>query len=295
MNCKEFGNVIVKKLNTLYGESIITIKEVIKNNDNKRMALYIKKKDVEISPVIYLEKYYEDYTHGKDVDSIASDIRITIEESNPTSELNLDIKSNMEWEKSKDCVFPILISKKLNKELLKNHPYTDFLDLAVIYARRVDSRVDGLMCIKVTNRILETWGITLKELHNQAISNLGKEEFMVKGLMDVIADITNQDTAELKDEIDDTPKMMIIMNQIKLYAAASVLDKEFMKENIGCNCYMIPSSIHEWIVIPESDDVSVEELNRLINEVNESQVADEEILSDHVYYYENGVGLRMCA
>ena len=99
MNCKEFGNVIVKKLNTLYGESIITIKEVIKNNDNKRMALYIKKKDVEISPVIYLEKYYEDYTHGKDVDSIASDIRITIEESNPTSELNLDIKSNMEWEK----------------------------------------------------------------------------------------------------------------------------------------------------------------------------------------------------
>ena len=57
--------------------------------------------------------------------------------------------------------------------------------------------------------------------------------------------------------------------------------------------YIMPSSIHEVILIPKSKSPDLKDLNEMINEVNETQVQEEEVLSDHAYYYEKNTHTLM--
>ena len=53
------------------------------------------------------------------------------------------------------------------------------------------------------------------------------------------------------------------------------------------NLYIIPSSIHEVILLPDSGkEPDATALKEMIREVNSTQVAPEEILSDNLYYYD---------
>ena len=49
--------------------------------------------------------------------------------------------------------------------------------------------------------------------------------------------------------------------------------------------YILPSSIHEAIFIPASENVDAEELKTMVREVNETQVPKEDFLSNEVYFY----------
>ena len=48
---------------------------------------------------------------------------------------------------------------------------------------------------------------------------------------------------------------------------------------------MLPSSVHECILIPEEDGMTQEALTGLVTEINENQVDPREVLSDQAYYY----------
>jgi hypothetical protein len=56
---------------------------------------------------------------------------------------------------------------------------------------------------------------------------------------------------------------------------------EMLKEDY----FVLPSSIHEVIVVPESKGLDAEEMCKMVKEINETQVAPEEVLSDHAYFY----------
>ena len=54
---------------------------------------------------------------------------------------------------------------------------------------------------------------------------------------------------------------------------------------IGSDFYILPSSVHEVLLIPADNQISMSTLSSMVRDVNSSQLAREEILSDHVYYY----------
>ena len=56
-------------------------------------------------------------------------------------------------------------------------------------------------------------------------------------------------------------------------------------EKIGTDLYILPSSVHEVIAV-SSELGTPDELSQMVREVNGSQVAPEEQLSDHVYKFE---------
>ena len=61
---------------------------------------------------------------------------------------------------------------------------------------------------------------------------------------------------------------------------------EILKEDF----YILPSSIHEVIILPKSKGIAKEELDAMIQDINHTQVDTEEVLSDHSYLYERGLG-----
>lgn len=151
---------------------------------------------------------------------------------------------------------------------------------------RVDlGELDGnRMSVVVTPELLKHAGIAADELQNAARDNL-KKDVVIKSMREVLAESMGVDPMDIP--IESTP-MYVISNQSKSHGAASILCEDvlhdFCKErNIEKLC-IIPSSIHESILIPE-DVADVDTVNQMIDSVNEETVDALDQLSNHCYFY----------
>ena len=87
-------------------------------------------------------------------------------------------------------------------------------------------------------------------------------------------------------DIPDT--MFVLTNDTKVNGAAAILNDDIRQEiaeKVG-DFYMLPSSIHETLIIPKDAGMEFKELEQMVQEVNQKQVAPGERLSDHVYEYD---------
>ena len=83
-------------------------------------------------------------------------------------------------------------------------------------------------------------------------------------------------------------EMLILTNKSQTFGASSlflpgVIDK--IHACLGTGFYAIPASIHEFIIVSDSKDVTIEDLSNICEEANETIVAQKDILSDHVMYF----------
>ena len=89
-------------------------------------------------------------------------------------------------------------------------------------------------------------------------------------------------------ELPEKDKMYVLSNKLKNYGAACIAYPYILDMLAGVlkeNFYVLPSSVHEVIIVPESSRIRQSELERMVREINETQVPEEEILSNHAYFY----------
>ena len=115
-------------------------------------------------------------------------------------------------------------------------------------------------------------------------ARLESEEAMVRPMGDVLGALTGREPEDFSN-----PGMLVITNEQALDGAVfagrpDVLEEA--REMLGCKEIMIlPSSKHEILAIP-SDLTSARDAEEMVTEINRSQVADQDVLSDHVYKYD---------
>ena len=82
---------------------------------------------------------------------------------------------------------------------------------------------------------------------------------------------------------------MYILNTKKPeFGAAVFVDSQVRRicaRQIGGSYYILPSSIHEVLLLPVMDEMSAWDLRQIVGTMNHQVVSDEEVLSDHVYRY----------
>src|SRR5699024_7535782 len=92
-------------------------------------------------------------------------------------------------------------------------------------------------------------------------------------------------------------RMYVLTNRMRSYGAACIAYPYIpgmIGETLGSDYYILPSSVHEVMIVPACGGLDGEELEEMVREINATQVAEEEVLSDHIYYYERRTGcLRM--
>lgn len=236
-----------------------------------------------IVPQIYLDKFYEQYTHGKRFDLIIKEL---VEEYENAFELSRN-KQDVDIDKSK--TFIEVINKEKNRELLENVVSRDYLDLAIIYRIMVDVDENGIESIVVTDELAESLEMSEEDLYEIGIKNtkemmgIGVNSLM-RSLLDGknIIDIDSEELSELKDE-----EMLLVTNKYFVYGASAIVYKDVFKriaDMLEDDVNIIPSSIHEILVI-RSGDVDSGDLPSLVKEVNDSSVAEKDILSYNVYHY----------
>ncbi|MEG0721301.1 MAG: DUF5688 family protein [Lachnospiraceae bacterium] len=189
-----------------------------------------------------------------------------------------------DFEKVKKQVVYKVINYKKNAELLNEIPYVGFLDLAVVFYVLLELNQHGTATMTIRNEHLKGWGVSREELLKVAQENtvrLLPAEF--KTMKTVLEEMLTLNIAE-----DTEDYMYVLSNPMKNFGACCILYDGILEKignRLGGNYYILPSSVHEVIIIPENQSPGKKELRIMITEINETQVAEEEILSNVPYYY----------
>ena len=271
----------------------VKLVQITKNNGVKLDALSVKRKSSNISPVIYLDNYYSEYSNGRSIESIVDSIVFT---ARSESNVNIDIVSDfMDFNKVRDCIEIKLINRDKNIELLSNVPYVEFLDMAIVFIVNVDLEEDeGKATVMINDYHVKMWGITKEALHDIAKKNsLKNNPAVIKNMVDIIKEMYIDkvaDTEEIGAMLDCMDAgMNVLTNKSRFYGAATITYENVLRDfaNLkNCNLYILPSSIHECILIPENYTEDASGLREMVQSVNSTEVDEMEILSDNVYYYD---------
>ena len=264
------------------------VKEVRKNNGILLHGLLISSKEQNVVPTIYLESFWEAYESGLSFEEVIRRLLCVYQRDTPQGIVDMEFFRH--YEKVKDRVCFRLIGRSGNEELLKEIPYIEFLDMAVCfyYAYQGEGLGDGSILIYHSH--IKMWGVCTEDLFRQAQVNTPKLfPCECTALDEVLKEITGDDLFDREPSMPEPFPMKVLSNRQKVHGASSILYPgvlERLAANEGCNFYILPSSIHEVLLLPDKEEISADELKQMIFVVNSTQIAPDEVLTDSLYYYD---------
>lgn len=293
MNYQQFIVEVKEKVAFILGETMcVQIHTALKNNGKERTGLTISDKQVNISPTIYLEEYYQQFLEGSRIEWIAESISELYKEVK--FEHTWDVNAIQDFSRAHSKLAYKLVHATKNELLLSTLPHMRYLDFAIVFYILFEADSSGTATIPVTNELLKLWNTNVSELYNIAHANMASllpVDF--KPMRIVICELLGK---PYSNSTKDNP-MYVLTNSLRSFGSCCILYDGVLSDigrQLGENYYILPSSIHEVIIVPESQSPNSEDLNDMISEINETQVADEEILSDHAYYYSREKNQLFC-
>lgn len=291
-NLDEFVEQVKNEIGYRYKDSTVKISKVTKNNGIVLNGLMIMK-DVNISPTIYLEYFYSQYKAGKGINEVIDEIVECYEKNKIQSDV--DMSFFFEYEKVKERITFKLVNYEKNRELLKHIPHFRYLDLAIIFHYVLENSeqkpFSEIGTILIYNTYMEKWRITKNQLYDIALENTPKifkhQIISMESVMREVSEMLEESSQDAIIEESLFP-MYVMTNYRRMYGANCILYPDLLKgfaERVRHNLYIIPSSIHEVILIPDFEGISREEIMEMIKSVNDSQLSADEILSYNVYRY----------
>ena len=303
MEYLEFKNTIINNLKELYG-SKYSLKElsIIKNNDTVLDAISLRNGNEPLSPAIFINDLFTKYyLKGTTIDEIIDNIIMVYEDRRIKKDFDVNFLSDFEL--VRPHIAFMLINRDSNKHLLKDVPHIPYLDLAICFYCHLSTMNNNHASILIKNEHLEFWNITDEELYEIALYNTAnlfppKIEPMSAFTEKLIKHAHNNDpSSEFDIDIEIIRRMsediLVLTNDSNYFGASVILYKNLLQEISELNnssYFIIPSSIHEVIMIPDYDstdkDQELQALNELVNSVNKECISIEDYLSDHAYYYD---------
>ena len=289
---KKVRDVIRKEMGDGY---VVQVNEVVKNNGVILHGLSVRRFEYNIAATIYLDDFLEAYEAGAMFESIAESI---LDACRKGLENEPSIGFFQSFDKVRDRICYRLISIKGNEELLKAIPYIEFLDLAICFYYAYQDKELGDGTILIYNSHMELWDTCTAELFGVAKRNTQKLfPWACSSLAEVMDEIGAEDadwrTSAEKDVFLRKMPLWVLSNEKRTYGAACILYPGVLAgiaENIG-DFFIIPSSVHEVIILPDTGNELPEGLKEMVRCVNDMEVKRQEILSYSLYRYDSGKGL----
>lgn len=282
-----------------YGIEKLEMSEATKTNLGTVNGITARFKDgSNASPTIYPAAFYEEYKNGASIDELAEKA-VQIMKAGHDNMPSFDTKS-INPENAPGHLYMVLLNKEMNQDIATKCPHIEMEDLIAVPRWRV-SESDG-----ETASILVTHDIQTKMLHmtDEEVCSIAKaatieEGFTVKGMTEVMMEMMGQDVPEefLAEMLPAEEMMYVVSNQQKMNGATALLDKstmEAVREKIGEESFfVIPSSVHEVLVVPASKVSDPADLKEMCESVNATEVAIQDKLGDNIYRYD-GKKLQIC-
>lgn len=285
MNYRQFVTMTKEKVSSELPEPIqVYTHNALKYNGYERIGLTISDERRNISPSIYLEEFYQHYQEGRTIEDIVENIlEIYHSVDFDCFQKISDIK---DFSATQSKIVFRLINCELNESLLKSMPYIEYLDLAIVFYILFEINENEMSHIPITNELLRYWNTTKEDLYRIALGNATcLLPATLKPMQTLISELMGE---PIKSDLFEQDPMYVLTNQYRSFGASCILYPEILEQifgQFGENYYILPSSVHETIFIPETQSPGKEILLDMVKEINDTQLEREEILSDNIYHY----------
>ena len=266
----------------------VTRSSIEKNNET--LSCVILRRDFSgIGITIYPKDFHKMWEEG----SLMEELLLTIKEDIMTKNIPQFNMHELDREGAEKKLLSCVVGYEKNKSWLSNVPHERIQDMA-LYARW---QICEEGSFKITNDILGTLKMTKEEVLSIAKANRKSTAFF-RPMEDILFHLV--DPTDIKEQFTGVFDREVAGNAIhQLYflgssqptnGAAVAMDLQVLNAVHKClddDFYLLPSSIHETLVIPKSTwDHGVDTLKRMICDVNGSDVPLQDQLTDNVYIFD---------
>ena len=262
---------------------------VVKMNDQKLYGLMLRMPGSDAAPTLYVNDMYEAYKEGADIGYLASEMANMYTQ---TKDAPRPPEVDLSFESIKDKLTVRLLEKKRNREFLSNMPYASVgHGLALTADINFGEDRGGDWRIAVNRSLLESMEIDSGTLFVEAIKNSPNVDPPV--LIDMSNALFEPERVNLLERTEpiapeDLGGMYVLTNESGTLGAAALFNPNVMEragELLDSDYYILPSSIHETILVPDTPAVNAKDLTEMVKQANRSVVDEKDILSDSVYHY----------
>ena len=208
-----------------------------------------------------------------------------------------------QYDEAKKHLFMRVSNIEENLQVLDNVPYVERADLAITFHIAVEENEAGRGSAIVTNNMMESFGVTRNQLYKDALEN---SSFIAPVMIDNLGEVVGRMEIEemeargaSEEEIRKAEEriyvesqynpMFVVTNETLLYGGSAIFYPGVMDqlgEVLNGDFFILPSSVHETLVVPDDGRISCHELTAMVMAINEKEVAPEDRLADEVYHYD---------
>ncbi len=294
MDFEEFKNnlmeLVSKEVEDRGLEDISLKLTTVESPDGMTDRLMVSVGESKMSMAFRLKEIYQNVEDGENIDHAVFKMVNTIEENiSVVKNKEQDVKSFItDYEKVKDNTYLRLIPG--DSPILKSTPHKMIEDMALVVNIHLDSISDdnGRSCVVVSRPLMEMYGIDEAKLFADAEKNsLENEPIVFKPLIDMVKDLINSEN--IPDPEDVGIVTYIATNASGFQGAAVAGYPDFCEkaaETMGGSFYMLPSSVHEFILIKDDGKAKAKDLNKMIRNVNETVLEPRDVLAAQCYHYD---------
>lgn len=269
----------------------VILKTMVKRNDVSLTGLMIVTEENPVSPILYLDGFYDMYREGRSYADIWAHVVSIIRQNEVPM---IDPEQLIAFDQLKEKVFLQVVDQKQNQHWLEDKVYHVEDDLACTYHMYIESH--GLEAtIPICKEYLDVWNVSPDELRAIAEENLRGEKWHLLSMNDVIRRFLEDPELEKEygsaDEmiLPEPEEMYVLKLDRQQFGASVLLRKDVMKqvgERLGGDFYILPSSQHELIVMPVKTAPVFDKLQEMVKEINETEVESQDRLGDDLFYYD---------
>lgn len=294
MELNVFAEIVRQKVQMrIAGVAEVGVKRILKNNSVTVTCLTFTDRKSGLTPTIHLEHFYEKYRAGMSMEEIVKQMISYYQNTKVMGSPNFS--HLYKWQYARPRVAYKVVNRERNGELLAKVPHKDFLDLSKVFYIYL-KEIGGT--ILIDHQLCKQWEIGMEELEQAAEANTPKlqptrlqhmEKLMIEIFGEDLMEFFGEEVAEGSEKEQD---MYVLSNDSRLYGAAAILfpgELQKIAERLDNDLYILPSSIHEVLLLPVLEDVDLDCLKEMVHEVNETSIVPEELLSDRVYIYRRDV------
>ena len=290
MSYDAFVSHVTSSLKQRLGEEyVVQVNQITKNNSLVLDGLSIFQKDSFIAPTVYLQECYDRYRGGLPMDALLDEI-LSLYHAHAGSP-----KFTLEMLERTDFVLPHiafrLIHRASNEQLLKTVPYRPILDLAMVCFLHLGKEGKRHLTTRITHDHLKLWEISEDDLFRIALQNTPSlfpaRLCPVREAVDQMMDFPGPRKSEAPDFL------YLLTNRPGIDGAAAMLYPSLLADfaqKRGHDLVILPSSVHEVLLMPTDDPGDGDGLSQLITQINRQQVPKDERLSNQAYLFSRETG-----
>ena len=288
MNFEQFILVMMEQVKSRLSEdTLVERQEILKNNGVRLVGISIRREGEMAAPIIYMEAYYSMYCEGVPVEVLAEHMLMILQMTPAIPDY--DFEEFFDFHKIKHRIVYKLINAKKNAKLLKKVPNLPMLDFAVVFYVLVSIDENESCSILIRNEHMNEWKLPISILYQYAKDNTQRLcPYVIKPLEELFEE-------DAFDEVPDS-SLIVLTNRKNVNGASVILYPNMPKvifDYVGKNYYLLPSSIHEFLIVPDHEHINPLKLKGIVRDINEKLVDREEFLSDNIYYFNGEIITEM--